>query len=155
MNSERLESLLRKDAKCRAMFLGVFARDRLPKTFDKSKPALLVCNTDPHDEPGQHWVVLYIENSSYGEYFDSFGEAPAASFRTFLHEHCERWIYTDRNLQSVISRFCGHYCIFYCVHRARGKTIQAITNMLSFDMGLNDYLVHSFVCNSLMYVSFQ
>jgi len=155
MNSERLESLLRKDATCRAMFLGVFARDRLPKTIDKSKPALLVCNTDPHDEPGEHWVVLYIENSSYGEYFDSFGEAPAAPFRTFLHEHCERWIYTDRNLQSVISRFCGHYCVFYCIHRARNKTVHAITNMLSFDTGLNDYLVHNFVCNSLMYVSFQ
>ena len=151
MNSSRLESLLQKDAKCKAMILGVFACDRLPKTFDKSKPALLVCNTDPHDKPGEHWVVLYIENPSYGEYFDSFGEPPNAPFRTFLHKHCNRWIYTDRNLQSVISRFCGHYCIFYCIHRSRNKTINAITNMLSFDTGLNDYLVHNFVCNSLMY----
>src|ERR1043165_2021894 len=41
MNGSRLESILQKDAKCRAMFLGVFACDRLPKTIDKSKPTLL------------------------------------------------------------------------------------------------------------------
>ena len=151
MNGSRIEKILQKDAKCRAMFLGVFASDRLPKTFDKSKPALLVCNTDPHDKPGQHWIVLYIEDSTYGEYFDSFGEPPEAPFRTFLHRHCARWTYTDRNLQSVVSRFCGHYCIFYCIHRARNKTVNAIANMLTLDTGLNDYLVHNFVCNSLMY----
>jgi hypothetical protein len=89
---------------------------------------------------------MYIENS-YGEYFDSLGEPPEAPFRTFLHRQCTRWIYTDRQLQSVVSRFCGHYCIFYCLHRARGRTVNAIANMLSFDTGLNDYIVHDFICN--------
>src|SRR6218665_3856158 len=59
MNGTRIESILRKDAKCRSMFLGVFPCDRLPNRFDVT--SLLVCNTDPHDAPGQHWVVIYVE----------------------------------------------------------------------------------------------
>jgi hypothetical protein len=149
MNGSRIDWILRRDAKCSPMFLGVFARDRLPSSIDRSRPALLVCNTDAHDMPGEHWIAIYIEDSSYGEYFDSFGRPPDAPFRTFLHRHCSRWIYADRHLQSVISRFCGHYCIFYCVHRARGKNLNAIANMLTYDTGLNDYLIHNFVCHTI------
>ena len=149
MNGSRIDWILRRDAKCGPMFLGVFACDRLPSSIDKSRPTLLVCNTDTHDMPGEHWISIYIEDSSYAEYFDSFGGPPEAPFRTFLHRHCARWIYADRHLQSVISRFCGHYCIFYCLHRARGKNLNAIGNMLTYDTGLNDYLIHNFVCSNI------
>jgi Adenovirus endoprotease len=151
MNGSRIERILQKDAKCRHMFLGVFACDRLPTSFDRSRPVILVCNTDPHYKSGQHWIVLYIENSSYGEYFDSFGRPPEKPFETFLQKHCSRWIFNDIQLQSIISRFCGHYCIFYSLNRARGRNINAITNMLTFDTSLNDYLVHKFVCSIYMY----
>src|SRR6218665_3562783 len=73
-------------------------------------------NTDPHDAPGEHWVVLYVENSSYGEFFDSFGRPPDAPCRTFLNYNFSNLIFNDRHFQSAISRFCGHYCIFYCLH---------------------------------------
>ena len=148
MNGLRIESLLRKDAKCGPMFIGVFACDRLPTRLNISGPLLMVCNTDPHDKPGQHWIVLYIEDSSYGEYFDSFGRPPDAPFRIFLNKHCAHWIFSERQLQSAISRFCGHYCIFYCLHRARNKNVNAIANLLTSDTGLNDYMVHNYVCKT-------
>ena len=53
------------------MFLSVFSCDRLPSRFDV--PALIVCNTDLHDAPGEHRVVLYLKSGSYGEFLDSFG----------------------------------------------------------------------------------
>ena len=147
MNGSRIESLLRRDSKCSSMFAGVFAIDRLPKTFQT--PTLFVCNTDPHYEKGQHWIVLYVENSSYGEYFDSFGRPPLDIFREFLNRHCKYWIFNENHLQSSVSHFCGHYCIFYCLHRCRDKNITSITNLLTSDTGLNDYLIHSFVCKTL------
>ena len=147
MNGTRIESILRKDAKCRSMFLGVFPCDRLPTRFQL--PALLVCNTNPHNAPGQHWVVIYVESPSYGEFFDSFGRPPDAPFRTFLNDNCSHWISNDRHLQSAISRFCGHYCVFYCLHRCRGSNVNAVVNGLTFDTGLNDYLIHKYICNVL------
>jgi hypothetical protein len=51
-------------------------------------------------------------------------------------------------LQSLVSHVCGHYCIFYCIHRSRNKNINAIINLLTSDTGLNDYLVHNYVCKT-------
>src|SRR6218665_234989 len=147
MNGSRIESILQKDAKCRPVFLGVFLCDRLPTRF--KVPALLVCNTDPHDAPGEQWVVLYVENSSYGEFFDSFGRPPDVPFRTFLNYNCSNWISNDRHLQSAISRFCGHYCIFYCLHRYRGRNVNAMVVKLTLDTGLNDSLIHKYICHVL------
>jgi len=56
--------------------------------------------------------IAYIEDSSYSEYFDSFRRPPEAPFESFLNQHCARWIFNDRQLQCIISHFCGHYCIF-------------------------------------------
>ena len=145
MDGDTIYSILRADAKCSPMFLGVFPCDRLPSTINRNRPSILVCNTDTYGNPGKHWIVIYIENSAYGEYFDSLGAPPEAPFRTFLHRHCARWIFTDRQLQSIVSKFCGHYCILYSLHRARGRNINAVANMLTFDTGLNDYLVYNFV----------
>ena len=113
---ERIENRIHttEKSKMRSHVLGVFPCDRLHKRF--KTPELLVCNTDPHYAPGEHWVVLYVENSSYGEYFDSFGRPPDAPFRTFLDVNCNYWIFNDRHLQSAISGFCGHYYIVYCLH---------------------------------------
>jgi len=36
------------------------------------------------------------------------------------------WSYNDIQLQSVASRFCGHYCVLYCILRSRG--IVAVNN---------------------------
>ncbi len=36
-------------------FLGVLPCDYLPKTPLKDLPAMVIFNTDPSTEPGQHW----------------------------------------------------------------------------------------------------
>src|SRR6218665_2186775 len=120
---------------CGKMSRGVFPCDRLPARF--KTPALLVCNTDLHDAPGEYWVVLYVENANYGEFFDSFGRPLDDPFRTLLNDNCNYWIFNDRN---SISRFCGHYCIFYCLFRCRGSNLNAISNKLTLDTGLNKYI---------------
>ena len=146
MDGITIENFLWRDPRCAPMFLGVFASDRLPTKINRNRPFIIVCNTDRYGQPGIHWIAMYIESPEYGEYFDSFGRAPDIPFRRFLHKYCSNWIYTTKQLQSVTSRFCGHYCIFYSLHRARGYNVNAICNKFSTDTGLNDFLVHRFVC---------
>jgi len=47
---------------CGKDFDGVFSADTLPE-----KPHLLVANTDPAHEPGQHWVCICGNEDDYGE----------------------------------------------------------------------------------------
>jgi len=147
MNTSDIERILNN--KCKSIFLGVFAKDRLPDRLPSKRPLLLVCNTDTHDKPGTHWIVLYVGENSRGEYFDSFAERPEKTFKRFLDVHCTSWIANELRLQSVLSKFCGHYCIFYCLFKCLDYDIQSITSCFVDDTALNDWIVHKFVCDSL------
>jgi len=138
MNTEEIFRILRRT--CDKDFDGVFSADMLPK-----KPRLLVVNTDAAHSPGRHWVCMCVENG-HGEYFDSFGRSPTANFEHYLNRHCSSWTFNRRQLQSVISRFCGHYCVYYCMLRSRGIDMTKIVSSFSSDTALNDVLVHKFVC---------
>ena len=116
MNSEDIQRAVGRQVR---RFDGVFAADRLP-----NDPCLLVCNTDPSHSPGENWVAIYVdEEGRYGEYFDSFGRPPPVTFRRYLDLDIACigpiWSYNDVQLQSVASRFCGHYCVLYCILRSR------------------------------------
>lgn len=145
MDTRKINGLLRR--RCGKIFLGVFACDRMPEKLPSIRPLLLVCNTDPHDRPGEHWIVLYID--ARGEYFDSFGERPQLIFERYLDKHCNSWTFSERALQSVLSSFCGHYCVFYCLFRCLNYNLSDITNVFTNDTALNDYIVHRFVCDGL------
>ena len=56
------------------------------------------------------------------------------------------WSYNDVQLQSVSSRFCGHYCVLYCILRSRGVSMRSIVCSFTRDTGFNDVLVHGFIC---------
>jgi len=141
MNTDEIDRVLRRT--CAKDFDGVFSSDNLPEN-----PRLLVANTDPAHCPGRHWVCICVEDGR-GEYFDSLGMPPTANFEHYLNEHCWSWTFNRRQLQSVISRFCGHYCVYYCVLRSRGVDMPKIASSLTSDTALNDVLVHGFVCRVL------
>ena len=145
MDANKIDKLLRR--RCGRIFLGVFAIDRLPRLLPTRWPLILVCNTDPHDRPGEHWIVLFI--AARGEYFDSFAEPPRPTFELYLNKYCNSWTMNNKRLQSVISSFCGHYCIFYCLFKYLSYDMHAITNVFTDDTALNDYFVHTFVCDML------
>ena len=80
MNTIELERMV---ADCVRRFDGVFSSDHLP-----TKPRLLVSNTDPSDMPGEHWVAIYVDDDGrYGEYFDSLGRRPTATFERYMNKH--------------------------------------------------------------------
>ena len=146
MNSNRIDRTLKR--LCGNTFIGVFARDRLPRFVDV-RPALLVANTDSSQKPGEHWVAMYLGDDGDGEYFDSMNSRDVAEFVRFMNRNCTNWNSNDRQLQSAASRFCGHYCIAYCALRSTGVDIDRFCSMFSNDTGLNDVIVHAFVCRRL------
>ena len=146
MNARQIDKILR--AKCKDMFLGVFPIDRLPQQIPHRRPLLLVCNTDPHDKPGEHWIVLFV-HARDGEYFDSYGELPRRRFKNYMDKFCSNWTRNDMQLQSIISTYCAHYCIFFCLYKYIGYSMKNITDCFLNDTSFNDWLVHKFVCDSI------
>ena len=58
-------------------------------------------------------------------------------FTEFMNKHCDEWEWNDRKLQSDWSDVCGHYCIFYVAHRARGYSMKKIVQLFGNDTVLN------------------
>ena len=59
-----------------------------------------------------------------------------------LEQHCMHWSYNDVQLQRVVSRFCGRYCII----RSRGINVRSIVISFTRNTGFDDVLVRGFVC---------
>ena len=49
---------------------AVVAKDRLPDIVS-TYPSAFVCNTHDSDQPGEHWVAMYVDDC--GDYFDPYG----------------------------------------------------------------------------------
>jgi len=116
-----------------------------------------VCNLDPVQCPGTHLVAIYVDGN-YSEYFDSIGRAPPDTIQNYLDRWCggaDKWIFNYRQVQSVISRLCGHYCVYYCALRSNAISLREIVASLSNDTAFNDVLVHAFVCKRLNNISIK
>jgi hypothetical protein len=142
MNTKEIDQFVRGDRASHGVFQGVFSVDTLP-----DKPRLLVCNTDPSSKPGSHWIVIFADSKERGEYFDLFGRKPTALFEDYTNKKCARWIFNTRQLQNIVSSYCGFYCCFYCMLRCRGFDLTRIVKIFTGDTGFNDSIVRGFVCN--------
>ena len=96
---------------------------------------------------GLHWIVIHVDKNGRGEYFDSFGRAPNKHFESYMNKHCTIWTFNKKQLQSIISSFCGYYCCMFCMLSCRRVDMTKIINMFTTDTGFNDCIAHSFVCN--------
>lgn len=138
MDTIEIDQLMRRH--CNGWFQGVFSVDTLP-----SNPRLLVCNTDPSNEPGEHWVAIWVDVNGHGEFFDPVGLPPDEDFEQYMDNWCVRWTYNNRQLQNWFSIYCGHYCCFYCAYRCRGFDLGHITSWFTNDTNFNDSIVHGFL----------
>lgn len=155
MNGDDIERKLRavfRLAKHQARgitFLGVFPKDRLPGRVPPN-PCLLIINTDDHDKPGEHWISIYFNpNKQHAEYFDSFGETPLAELQTYMLRHAKRFVFNDKQIQSVMSAYCGHYVILFCAYRSIGYDLNKFVGLFTSDFCFNDFIAHRIVCYML------
>ena len=68
METDQIERLLAHDPLM--CHYTVTAKDDLPEIVETYSFAL-VCNTHNADQPGEHWVAMYVDE--VGDYFDPYG----------------------------------------------------------------------------------
>ena len=133
MNSTQLAIILKKDKYTRAVFQGVYPSDKLP-TSVSSFPALFIANVDTSEKPGSHWVAFYFTKDCEGEFFDSYGLPPSnytGTFSSFLNDNSKGWSFNSVTLQSINSKVCGHYCLYYALFHCRNIDMSTIVHRFS------------------------
>jgi len=100
---------------------------------DKITKIGIVFNLDKHNQPGSHWVSMFIDMTHpmhYIDYFDSAGDEPPHLIQKFMNNIKKKFdknkdesalIYNDRRHQFGKSE-CGMYSIYYILSRVEGKT---------------------------------
>lgn len=80
----------------------------------------IIFNTDEHDEPGEHWISLFINLKKRRIYFfDSAGEKPPKEITAFVSKLKEQGFQYDQN-HPVEHQYknteCGVYSLFFIIH---------------------------------------
>jgi len=115
---------------------------------DKITKIGIVFNLDKHDQPGSHWVSMFIDMTHpmhYIDYFDSAGDKPHPLIQKFMKSIQKKFdtnkdesalIYNDRRHQFGKSE-CGMYSIYYILSRVEGKTPHQLSKKHIKDAHMN------------------
>lgn len=147
MNTWQLEEILKKDKYASGVFCGVKARDQFIQE-SPTFPAAYIVNTDNSTQPGTHWISVWLTHENTVEYFDSYGNGPLfidlAEKLNALSPHIK---YNNFRLQGYTTTVCGHYCLLFCLLRARGFPFDTVINTFKPDMTNEgrDHLIAEFV----------
>lgn len=124
------------------IFKGVFPCDCLPTSF--RLPAAFVINLSPHDEPGTHWVGLYISESGHAFYFDSFGLKPSNfHISAFLRIHAKNISFNKKQLQHISSNKCGRFCCVFIVLVLKNCSIISFLSRFGVNLYVNDITIEN------------
>ena len=128
------------------VFKGVFSSNEF-ETLSVESPAGYIFNTKPNDHPREHWVAVYIDNSGFTNYLDSYGFPPQqASFVDFLNKRSCEWKHSNMMIQSFFTQACGQYCICFLLYMNEFNNFNHFlclfsqTNLLS-----NDKRIHKLI----------
>ena len=115
-------------------YLGTFASDELDDIDKIDLPAAMVINTANSNQPGEHWVALYISPTSV-EYYDPFGDIPSdkllASIKTLVKRQdlpnlLKLKINHQKN-QDNRSSSCGYFAIRFLDERLHDTSFKDAT----------------------------
>ena len=126
MNTKQLYQALVFNKYTNHCFNGVYSLDTLQDI--ESKPKLIICNTDPSNKPGEHWVLFNFENN-HVEFFDSLGKGIdfyGIDFLRFAKRFAKTISQSKVRIQAKNTDTCGQYCLFYAYLRCKGKSMESI-----------------------------
>ena len=113
-------------------------------------------NTQPYTSPMWIQVTSQVRigwrftspRSKKENFFDSYG-APSSkysgTFTTFLNNNSNQWIFNTVTSQSIYSKVCGHYYLYFALYRSRQISMSTILHPFSKNMRKNDSLVKRFI----------
>ena len=126
--------------------VGVYVDgEQIPSS--SSFPTLFIANVDTSEKPGSHWVAFYFTKDQKGEFFDSYGLSPSnytGTFSSFSNNNSKGWSFNSVTLQSINSKVCGHYCLYYALFRCRNICMSTIVHRF---LKINNVMI--FLLNAL------
>lgn len=120
--------------------------DKVP-IYKAQKNTFYIFNSDPTFLPGEHWMCMFIPESSPPEFFDSLGKSPwyySKKLKDFLGP---KFIYNCVRIQPTKTSTCGLYCLYFLYHRLKGVTFPDIMSTFSDYLNHNDNIVIDFYIN--------
>ena len=70
MNTKQIWQVLTSNPVTEPYFDGVFSVDTLKEI--KNKPEVIICNINPSNKPGKHWLLFFFHKNAV-DYYDSLG----------------------------------------------------------------------------------
>jgi hypothetical protein len=127
-------------SKYRPIYKGAVASDEinneiLPQLNNKSDKVAFVMNIDKHNQPGSHWVAIYLDKGSkQAEYYNSLGDSktdkiPPHVFKAIIKiinkispDDVEGWKIKQNSEadQSALSSNCGWFSCKFIIDRIKG-----------------------------------
>jgi len=133
MNTLDINNILSGDLFARGTFRGTVARDEF-LSFVPRWDGLFVFNTHDSTEPGEHWVAVRAELATRSfEFFDSYGRSSKDFSVVYSALKADGYDVTAENrsvVQGLTSDVCGDYCVYYCLMRSRGWSLEEIVQLL-------------------------
>ena len=135
LNNLQLDHLALNQPKLAFLFLGTVPCERLPKTLSKEGRTAYIDNTDPHDEPGTHWIALWTEGNvckimdSYSIPLEVYGTT--VPLQEWLDCNFKYKVHNGKSLQSLFSQSCSSYALMYLIDRAQGRSMHEFLNGFS------------------------
>lgn len=129
MFGHQINAILRKNDSTKKYYVGCYPADKIPSI--KNYPSSFVVNMDNSNEPGSHWVAMFLPNKEHVYYFDSFGLIPQnANISKYLKhfKHVTRQTFV---IQSLTSNVCGVYVVFFIYLCSIGYTMKKINKLLA------------------------
>ena len=123
MNTKQLYNALTLNAYTNKYFDGIYSIDTLKDINEK--PELIICNTDPSDKPGKHWVLFF---------FNDYG----SEFCDFVNKFAKSWYSCVGRTQPLGTSLCGQYCLYYAYGKTQSCTMrEIIDSMFSPELVVN------------------
>lgn len=152
MNSNQIKHILKCNTTTRNHFSGVYSINTLKNI--KTKPKLIICNTDPSYNPGKHWILFYFHDNIV-DFFDPLGKKPEVygkKFICFMKKYAAKYEICYTRTQPALSNLCGHYCIWYANMCCQKYTMSYIVNNLPSAVSIKyfaeQYLHNKYLCNT-------
>ena len=143
MNSIQIEKILKLNQQTKKIFIGVFARDELPK-IDKY-PCCFILNTAKRNHAGKHWLAFYYDSNKICNFFDSFGNSPEFfNLQNYVDSKSIKLITNKKPIQSWRSENCGYYCILFLILRSSGHSMIQFSNLFHDLEEKNDEMIEKF-----------